>query len=82
MAALTHPVVFKGVYPLSISQCVACLDHFIGRLDSLMTEIGLREYCIPLANLYFGDLIDRLVKLEKNADALRPYIKQKTEEYQ
>jgi hypothetical protein len=46
-----------------------------------MTEIGLTEYCLPLANLDFDNLIDRLVKLEKNAEALRPYIKQKTEEY-
>jgi len=46
-----------------------------------MTEIGLTEYYLPLANLDFGDLTDRLVKLEKNAEALRPYIKQKTEEY-
>jgi len=33
-----------------------------------MTEIGLTEYCLPLANLDFDDLIDRVVKLEKNAD--------------
>jgi hypothetical protein len=47
----------------------------------LMTEIGLTDYCLPLANLEFDHLIDRLVKLEKNSEALRPYIKQKTEEY-
>ena len=46
-----------------------------------MTEIGLTEYCLPLANLDFDDLIDRVVKLEKNAEALKPYIKHKTEEY-
>jgi hypothetical protein len=46
-----------------------------------MTEIGLTEYCLPLANLDFADLIDRIVEVEKNAEALRPYIKQKTEEY-
>jgi len=54
-------------------------DH--GKLDSLMTEIGLTVYCLPLAHLDFDNLIDRLVKLEKNAEALRRYIKQKTEEY-
>jgi hypothetical protein len=46
-----------------------------------MTEIGLPGYCLPLANLDFDDLIDRVVRLEKNADALKPYIKHKTEEY-
>ena len=63
-----------------LNKPVICLsDH--RKLDSLMTEIGLTEYYLPLANLDFGDLTDRLVKLEKNAEALRPYIKQKTEEY-
>jgi len=68
------------VLALMLNKPVVCLsDH--GKLDSLMTEIGLTEYCLPLANLDFDNLIDRLVKLEKNAEALRPYIKQKTEEY-
>ena len=68
------------VLALMLNKPVVCLsDH--RKLDSLMTEIGLTEYYLPLANLDFGDLTDRLVKLEKNAEALRPYIKQKTEEY-
>lgn len=68
------------VLALMLNKPVLCLsDH--GKLDSLMTEIGLTEYCLPLANLDFDDLIDRVVKLEKNAGALKPYIKQKTEEY-
>jgi polysaccharide pyruvyl transferase WcaK-like protein len=68
------------VLALMLNKPVVCLsDH--GKLDSLMTEIGLEEYCLPLANLDFDNLIDRLVKLEKNAETLRLYIKQKTEEY-
>jgi polysaccharide pyruvyl transferase WcaK-like protein len=68
------------VLALMLNKPVVCLsDH--RKLDSLMTEIGLTEYYLPLTNLDFGDLTDRLVKLEKNAEALRPYIKQKTEEY-
>jgi polysaccharide pyruvyl transferase WcaK-like protein len=68
------------VLALMLNKPVVCLsDH--GKLDSLMTEIGLTEYCLPLANLDFDNLIDRIVKLEKNAEALRPYIKQKAEEY-
>jgi len=68
------------VLALMLNKPVVCLsDH--GKLDSLMTEIGLIEYCLPLANLDFDDLIDRVVKLEKNAEALKPYVKQKTEEY-
>jgi polysaccharide pyruvyl transferase WcaK-like protein len=68
------------VLALMLNKPVLCLsDH--GKLDSLMTEIGLTEYCLRLANLDFDDLIDRVVKLEKNAETLKPHIKHKTEEY-
>ena len=68
------------VLALMLNKPVVCLsDH--RKLDSLMTEIGLTEYCLPLANLDFDHLIDRVVKLEKNAEALKPYIRHKTEEY-
>ena len=68
------------VLALMLNKPVLCLsDH--GKLDSLMTEIGLTEYCLSLANLNFNDVIDRVTKLEKDAKALRLYIKQKTEDY-
>jgi polysaccharide pyruvyl transferase WcaK-like protein len=68
------------VLALMLNKPVICLsDH--GKLDSLMTEIGLAEYCLPLANLDFNNLTDKLVKLEREAATLRPYIKRKTEEY-
>ena len=68
------------VLALMLNKPVVCLsDHT--KLDSLMSEIGLTEYCLSLPNLDFDNLIDRLVKLEKNAEALRLYVKQKTEEY-
>jgi polysaccharide pyruvyl transferase WcaK-like protein len=49
--------------------------------DSLMAEVGLAEYCQPLDHLDVDRLIEQFVKLENNANNLRPYIKQKTEEY-
>jgi polysaccharide pyruvyl transferase WcaK-like protein len=68
------------VLALMLNKPVICLsDHT--KLDSLMTEIGLAEYCLPLANVDFDRLIDRFVKLEKNAEGLKLYIKQKIEEY-
>jgi len=68
------------VLALMLNKPVICLsDHM--KLDSLMTEIGLPEYCLPVANLDFDNLIDRCVKLEKNAQVLKLYIKQKVEEY-
>jgi len=68
------------VLALMLDKPVVCLsDH--RKLDSLMSDMGLTEYCLSLANLDFDDLIERLVKLEQNAATLRPYIRQKTEEY-
>ena len=68
------------VLALMLNKPVLCLsDH--GKLDSLMTEIGLPEYCLPLDRLDFDDLTERVVKLEKNAEELKAYIQHKTEEY-
>jgi polysaccharide pyruvyl transferase WcaK-like protein len=49
--------------------------------DSLMAEVGLAEYCQPLDHLDVDRLIEQFVKLEKNADNITLYLKQKTEEY-
>jgi hypothetical protein len=43
--------------------------------------VGLAEYCQPLDHLDVDRLIEQFVKLEKNANNIAPYIKQKTEEY-
>ena len=68
------------VLALMLNKPVVCLsDH--GKLESLMAEIGLTEYCLPLGNLDFDNLVDRLVRLETRAEALKVYIKQKTEGY-
>jgi polysaccharide pyruvyl transferase WcaK-like protein len=49
--------------------------------DSLMAGVGLAEYCQPLDHLDVDRLIQQFVKIEKNANNIRPYVKQKTEEY-
>jgi polysaccharide pyruvyl transferase WcaK-like protein len=47
---------------------------------SLMDSMGLSEYCQDINYLDGDKLIEQFCDLEKNADKLRPLIKQKTEE--
>jgi polysaccharide pyruvyl transferase WcaK-like protein len=48
---------------------------------SLMSQMGLSEYCQDINHLDAHRLIEQLCDLEKNADKLRPLIKHKTEEF-
>jgi polysaccharide pyruvyl transferase WcaK-like protein len=49
--------------------------------DSLMTAVGLQEFCQDIANLDVSTLIEQLVRLEENAERLRQEIRLKTEGY-
>jgi polysaccharide pyruvyl transferase WcaK-like protein len=49
--------------------------------DSLMTALGLQEFCQDITNLDVSRLIEQFVKLEENADRLRAEIKRKTNRY-
>ena len=49
--------------------------------DSLMTALGLQEFCQDIANLDLSTLIEQFVRLEKNADRLRQEIRLKTKSY-
>ena len=48
---------------------------------SLMSEMGLSEYCKDINHLNSTVLIENFCDLEKNVEKLRPLIKQKTEEF-
>ena len=48
---------------------------------SLMSEMGLSEYCQDINHLDVDRLIEQFCELDKNAENLKPHIKQKTEEY-
>jgi polysaccharide pyruvyl transferase WcaK-like protein len=48
---------------------------------SLMSEVGLSEYCQDINHLSHEWLIEKFSDLEKNAAKLKPLIKQKTEEF-
>jgi len=49
--------------------------------DWLMAGMGLAEYCQDIGRLDVVKLIKQLIKIEKDAENLRPHIKQKTEEF-
>jgi polysaccharide pyruvyl transferase WcaK-like protein len=58
---------------------IALSDH--AKLDSLVTDLGLEQYLLPLRNLHADCLIDRFRQLENDADRLRPYIRVKIDNY-
>jgi polysaccharide pyruvyl transferase WcaK-like protein len=51
------------------------------KFDSLMAELGLAEYCLAIDGLDVDRLIERFTEVEKNGEALKTYIKDKSEEY-
>jgi polysaccharide pyruvyl transferase WcaK-like protein len=54
---------------------------FHHKCASLMSEMGLSEYCQDINHLDVNGLIAQFCALEKNAEKLRFLIKQKTEEF-
>ena len=58
---------------------IALSDH--SKLDSLVTDLGLPEYIVPLRNLSPGVLISRFKQLENDVERLRPYIKSEVDKY-
>jgi hypothetical protein len=45
---------------------------------SLMSAMGLREYCLDINTLKADALIEKFCDLKTNADKLKPLIRQKT----
>jgi polysaccharide pyruvyl transferase WcaK-like protein len=68
------------VLALSLNRPVIALsDH--PKLDSLMTEIGLADYCLSLENLDIVRLIKLFQQLQNDAGRVKAYIQEKTEKY-
>ena len=63
-----------------LNKPVIALSHH-EKFDSLMDGLGLEEYCLNIETLEVDELIEKLMKVGKNAEALRPHIKRKVEEY-
>ena len=53
---------------------------FHHKCTSLMEEMGFSEYCQDINHIDAGRLIEQLQELEKNADKLKPVIRQKVEQ--
>jgi polysaccharide pyruvyl transferase WcaK-like protein len=58
---------------------LALSDH--AKLDSLLTDLGLAKYRVPLENLESGELIRRFKELEGDVERLKPYISARLEQY-
>jgi polysaccharide pyruvyl transferase WcaK-like protein len=54
---------------------------FHHKCSSLMSQMGLAEYCQDINRLNADRLIEQFCDLERNAERLRPLIKHKTEEF-
>ena len=58
---------------------MALSDH--AKLDSLLTELGLAQYLMPLENLRIEDLSFRFEQLDGEAEQLRSYIRERLQNY-
>ena len=54
---------------------------FHHKCSSLMSQMGLSEYCQDINRLNAERLIEQFCNLEKNAETLKPLIKDKAEEF-
>jgi polysaccharide pyruvyl transferase WcaK-like protein len=68
------------ILALMLNKPVIVLSHD-DKFDSLMAELGLAEYCLAIDGLDVDRLIERFTEVEKNGEALKTYIKDKSEEY-
>ena len=58
---------------------MALSDH--AKLDSLLTDLGLAQYVMPLDNLRSGDLTARFEQLGGDSERVRSYIRERLENY-
>ena len=54
---------------------------FHHKCSSLMSQMGLSEYCQDIKRLNADSLIEQFCDLERNAESLRPFIKGKADEF-
>jgi polysaccharide pyruvyl transferase WcaK-like protein len=82
--ALTDVVVatrFHNVLLALLLNKPAISISFHRKCASLMSDMGLSEYCQDINHLDADRLIEQFCDLEKNAEKVRSLIKQKTEEF-
>jgi polysaccharide pyruvyl transferase WcaK-like protein len=58
---------------------MALSDH--AKLDSVITDFGLAQYRVPLADLHVNDLLARFEQLESEFERLKPHVKAGIEKY-
>ncbi len=68
------------VLALALNKPVVAIS-FHEKDDSLMTAMGLGEFCQDIGNVDVERLIGQFITVEKNADNLKRHIEQKTEDF-
>ena len=66
---------------LMLKKPVIALSYHEQKFIPLMTGVGLAKYCQHIDHLDVDKLIQQFIEIQKNAHTLKPYIKEKTEEY-
>jgi len=78
--AIVSPRFHNLVLALELDKPVIALsDH--AKLDSLLSGLGLPQYCVPLDQLQTDDLINRFQQMMGEANRLQPYIRDKVGSY-
>ena len=68
------------ILAMMLDKPTIALSHH-DKFDALMAALGLSEYCLAIDGLEIKRLTERFVEVEKKAEALRSYLRDKTEEY-
>lgn len=72
---------FHNVLLASILNKPVISISFHQKCDSLMSSIGLSDYCQDIKQLESDKLIEQFIAVQKNAENLKSLIKRKTEEF-
>jgi len=78
--AVVSPRFHNLVLALMLNKPVIALSD-LPKVDALLSDLGLAQYCLRLADLRSETLIGRFGQLQSNASQLKPYIDSQMQKY-
>lgn len=78
--AVISPRFHNLVLALMLNKPVIALSD-LPKVDALLSDLGLAQYCLRLADLSSGSLIPRFGELQACTDELKPYIESRMQSY-
>ena len=78
--AVISPRFHHLVLALMLNKPVIALSD-LPKVDALLSDLGLAQYCLRLADLSSGNLISRFGELQARADELKPFIESRMQSY-